>query len=95
MSGTSAGALNAFMVWYGMMLKQGQRGGFAAARQAVNNLWDTFQVRKGGEWGINLLGQQAYQMQDFGIDIRPQLSTRRISRTGWGGRCGSGRGRRT
>ena len=71
-SGTSAGALNAFMVWYGMMLKDGQKGGYAAAREAVNNLWNTFQVRKNGEWGINLLGQQAYQLQDFGIDIRPQ-----------------------
>lgn len=71
-SGTSAGALNAFMVWYGMMLKQAQPDRFAEARRAVNNLWDTFQVRKNGEWGINLLGQQAYRLQDFGIDIRPQ-----------------------
>ncbi len=72
LSGTSAGALNAFMVWYGMMLKEGQKGGYAAAREAVNSLWDTFQVRKSGEWGINLLGQQAYKLQDLGIDIRPQ-----------------------
>jgi NTE family protein len=72
LSGTSAGALNAFMVWYGMMLKEGQKGGYAEAREAVNNLWDTFQVRKNGEWGINLLGQQAYKLQDLGIDIRPQ-----------------------
>jgi hypothetical protein len=72
LSGTSAGALNAFMVWYGMMLKDGQKGVFAETRKAVNNLWDTFQMRKSGEWGINLLGQQAYKLQDFGIDIRPQ-----------------------
>ena len=57
------------MVWYGMMLKDGQPDRFAEARRAVNNLWDTFQVRKNGEWGINLLGQQAYRLQDFGIDI--------------------------
>jgi NTE family protein len=72
LSGTSAGALNAFMVWYGMMLKEGQKGGYAEAREAVNNLWDTFQVRKSGEWGINLLGQQAYKLQDLGIDVMPQ-----------------------
>ena len=83
LSGTSAGALNAFMVWYGMILKDGQKGGAAAARQAVNNLWDTFQVRKGGEWGINLLGQQAYQMQDFGIDIRPQYPPYFSDWLGW------------
>jgi hypothetical protein len=27
LSGKSAGAFNAFMVWYGMMLKEGQKGG--------------------------------------------------------------------
>ena len=72
LSGTSAGALNAFMVWYGMMLNDGRKGGFAAARQAVNNLWDTFQVRKSGEWGINLLGQQAYSIA--GLRHRYQTS---------------------
>src|SRR5512132_3438282 len=44
LSGTSTGALNAFMVWYGMMLKEGQPGRFAEARRTVNNLWDTLQV---------------------------------------------------
>jgi NTE family protein len=83
LSGTSAGALNAFMVWYGMMLNDGRKGGFAAARQAVNNLWDTFQVRKNGEWGINLLGQQTYQLQDFGIDIRPQYPPYFSDWLGW------------
>jgi hypothetical protein len=46
LSGTSAGALNAFMVWYGMMLNDGRKGGPAAARQAVNNLWDTGLLRR-------------------------------------------------
>src|SRR5512132_4107559 len=83
LSGTSAGALNAFMVWYGMMLKEGHPDRFAEARRAVNNLWDTFQVRKNGEWGINLLGQQAYQLQDFGIDIRPQYPPYFSDWLGW------------
>jgi hypothetical protein len=28
-------------------------------------------VRKSGELGVNLLGQQAYKLQDLGLDIRP------------------------
>ena len=71
------------MVWYGMMLKDGQPDRFAEARRAVNNLWDTFQVRKNGEWGINLLGQQAYRLQDFGIDIRPQYPPYFSDWLGW------------
>jgi hypothetical protein len=40
-------------------------------------------VRKGGEWGINLLGQQAYRLQDFGIDIRPQYPPYFSDWLGW------------
>jgi NTE family protein len=70
-SGTSAGALNAFMVWYGLMPKDGQRGSFSEAHRAVNRLWDTFQVNKSGEFMINALGLQAFKLQGLGVALRP------------------------
>lgn len=70
-SGTSAGALNAFMVWYGLMPKEGRSGSFSEARRAVNKLWDTFQVNKSGELMVNALGLQAYRLQGLGVALRP------------------------
>ncbi len=70
LSGTSAGALNAFMVWYGLLNHRGQTGAFAAARQALNRLWDTFQVNKLGEAGINTLTQYFYTLSESGISVK-------------------------
>lgn len=70
LSGTSAGALNAFMVWYGMMSKDGRPGSVAEARQAVNHLWDTFQVQKRGEQGMNWLAQYFYQLAELGVVVK-------------------------
>jgi len=39
LSGTSAGAQNAFMLWYGLL--DAKQNPFAEARSAVNGLWDT------------------------------------------------------
>lgn len=71
LSGTSAGALNAFMVWYGLMLRAGEEDRFAVARQSVNTLWDTFQVQRRGEWTMNWLGQQAFRAEGFGVSAQP------------------------
>ena len=73
LSGTSAGALNAFMVWYGMMAKGRKPGSFAEARRALNHLWDTFQVQKRGEEGMNTLAQQFYKLQELGVIIKQPL----------------------
>lgn len=73
LSGTSAGALNAFMVWYGLMAKDGRPGSYAEARRAVNNLWDTFQVQKRGEEGMNALAQQFYKLQELGVIIKQPM----------------------
>ena len=73
LSGTSAGALNAFMVWYGLMAKDGNPGSFAEARYAVNKLWDTFQVQKRGEEGMNALAQQFYKLQELGVIIKQPM----------------------
>lgn len=70
LSGTSAGALNAFMVWYGLMTKDGLPSRFAEARRVVNNLWDIFQVRKLGEVGMNWLAQSFYKLAELGLIIK-------------------------
>ncbi|MBL8398072.1 MAG: patatin-like phospholipase family protein [Candidatus Accumulibacter sp.] len=70
LSGTSAGALNAFMVWYGLLRHRGQPGAFAAARRALNHLWDTFQVNKLGEAGINSLTQYFYTLSESGVSVK-------------------------
>jgi hypothetical protein len=70
LSGTSAGALNAFMVWYGLMLKDGEAGRFAEARRAVTNLWETFRVQKCGEAAMNQFAQLMFGLQEFGLSIK-------------------------
>ncbi|HMW62506.1 MAG TPA: patatin-like phospholipase family protein, partial [Accumulibacter sp.] len=50
LSGTSAGALNAFSVWYGLMAKGNRTGSLSEARRVLKQLWDTFQVQKLGEY---------------------------------------------
>ena len=68
LSGTSAGALNAFMAWYGMLDEPANR--FDAARSAVNRLWDTFQVRKSGESSMNHFAQLLFKLQGAGLNVR-------------------------
>lgn len=70
LSGTSAGALNAFAVWYGLMAKAGRAGSSGEARRAVNQLWDTFQVQRLGEYGMNWFGQQIYKLAELGLMLK-------------------------
>lgn len=70
LSGTSAGALNAFMVWYALMLNDGEKGRFAAAREAVENLWLTFQVQKEGEAAMNRFGQLVFGLHEYGLSVK-------------------------
>lgn len=70
LSGTSAGALNAFMVWYGLMTDGSLSGRFAEARRAVNHLWDVFQVCKSGEVGMNWLTQSFYRLAELGVTLK-------------------------
>jgi len=69
LSGTSAGALNAFMVWYGLL--GAKQNPFAEARKALNGLWDTFQARKSGELGMNHFAQFAFKLQGTGLSFKP------------------------
>lgn len=67
LSGTSSGALNAFMVWYGLLSNPQQP--FSKARAVLKQLWDTFQVRKTGEASLNTCAQFFYQWQNFGVHL--------------------------
>ncbi|MFO1372273.1 MAG: patatin-like phospholipase family protein [Candidatus Competibacteraceae bacterium] len=68
LSGTSAGALNAFMVWYGLL--DAKQNHFAEARKALNKLWDTFQVQKSGELSMNNFAQFFFKLQGVGLDFK-------------------------
>lgn len=70
LSGTSAGALNAFMTWYGLLLKKDQTGGFTEAIEALDRLWTEFPARKTGEFSINSLAQQLFALQGIGIGLQ-------------------------
>ncbi len=70
LSGTSAGALNAFMVWYDLMPKKGADGSCAEAREAVNGLWDVFQANKSGERAINQLMQIMFRLESVGLSVK-------------------------
>lgn len=75
LSGTSSGALNAFMVWYGCLASKDKP--FEGAQRALRGLWDTFQVKKSGEWGMNSFAQLLYQFQSLGFNLKspaPPLS---------------------
>lgn len=69
LSGTSAGALNAFMVWYGLL--DAKQHPFAEARKVLNGLWDTFQARKSGELSMNHFAQLAFALQGTGLSFKP------------------------
>jgi len=68
LSGTSSGALNAFMVWYGLL--NGKPNPFAEARRALNDLWDTFQAQKSGELSMNHFAQLAFKLQTAGLEFK-------------------------
>ncbi|MDS4014036.1 MAG: patatin-like phospholipase family protein [Candidatus Accumulibacter sp.] len=70
LSGTSAGALNAFSVWYGLMAKGDRTGSIGEARRVLKQLWDTFQVQKLGEYGMNWFGQQIYKLAEMGLMLK-------------------------
>jgi NTE family protein len=55
LSGTSAGALCALMVWYGLAKKNGKSGSPQEARDALVGMWDNFVVRTFGEFALNAL----------------------------------------
>ena len=59
LSGTSAGALNALMVWYGLAPKRGagERPSYRAAREQLVHFWETFTASEFAEIAHNALTQ--------------------------------------
>src|SRR5262249_29832372 len=71
LSGTSAGALCALMVWYGLAPKKGSPGS-GSAREAINKLddfWSDFLARKGAEVVLNFLTYSAVRAEEIEIPV--------------------------
>ena len=70
LSGTSAGALCAFMTWYGLMPKPDRDGDFYEAQSALDRLWTVFSAQTPGEMAVNSLIQRAFLMEGTGLEVR-------------------------
>ncbi len=66
LSGTSAGALNAFMTWYGLAPKPSGSGSPGEAIAAVHRLWETFQAKTPSEILFNSMVLQALKAHGRG-----------------------------
>ena len=84
LSGTSAGALCALMVWYGLVPKNGRPGSESAAIDKLNDFWDHFVAKAGAETVLNSTDIRRTQGRGDGdtgawnkcADLRPQSSRR-------------------
>ena len=70
LSGTSAGALNAFLVWYAMMLHEGKPRRNHEARKALEKLWQEFSAQRLGEHVANFLGQCHFSLRRLGVSLK-------------------------
>ncbi len=64
LSGTSAGALCALMVWYGLASKNGRPGSVRAATDKLNRFWDAFAATTPAEMMLNLFSFSALTAQE-------------------------------
>jgi len=69
LSGTSAGALCALLVWYGLAPKNGSQGSAADARKQLNDFWDNFVAKTGAENVLNLLTYGAFKAEETEIPV--------------------------
>jgi len=70
LSGTSAGALCALMVWYGLAPKKHGRPGSADdAIESLNDFWEGFVASTGAETALNLLTYGAYWAEEKEIPV--------------------------
>lgn len=68
-SGTSAGALCALMVWYGLAPKAGNPGSVGEAIERLNYLWDTFAARTRTEVRHNALSRLYLWLRERGMPL--------------------------
>jgi NTE family protein len=69
LSGTSAGALCALMVWYGLAPKNGVTGSPSEAREALGEMWDKFVARTRGEIALNALTHGSFLAQEKELPV--------------------------
>lgn len=67
LSGTSAGALCAFVTWYGLVAKGAAAGSTTAAIAALDRLWTTFAATTPGEMVLNTAVIQGLRAQARGL----------------------------
>ena len=69
-SGTSAGALCALMVWYGLVPKVGgSRGSVPEAIDKLNRFWDDYVAKTGTETLMNLFTYGALRAEETEIPV--------------------------
>jgi NTE family protein len=69
LSGTSAGALCALMVWYGLAPKPGSPGSPDEAIDTLNDFWNDFVASTGPENALNLLTYGAFWAEEKEIPV--------------------------
>ena len=71
LSGTSAGALCALMVWYGLAPKTGIPGSGSElqAREKLNQFWDDFVAKAGAENVLNFLTYRTFWLEQMEIPM--------------------------
>jgi NTE family protein len=68
LSGTSAGALCALMVWYGLAPKKnGSPGSVAEASTLLNGFWEDFVAKTGAETVLNFFTYRAFRAEEMEI----------------------------
>jgi NTE family protein len=70
LSGTSAGALCAMMVWYGLIKKEnGKDGSEISAIQKLNDFWDQFVAKTPAETALNMFTFGALRAEETEIPV--------------------------
>jgi NTE family protein len=69
LSGTSAGALCALMVWYGLAPKAGKPGSEDAAIDCLNDFWNDFVASTGAETVLNFLTYGTFWAEEKEIPV--------------------------
>jgi NTE family protein len=78
-SGTSAGALCALMVWYGLAPKAGKPGSVGEAIERLNYLWDTFAAQTRAEVQHNSLSVLLLKAREKGLLLLPEHNPHGLS----------------
>jgi NTE family protein len=67
LSGTSAGALCALMVWYGLAQKNGKPGSVLEAGKGLDKFWNDFVASPGAEAVLNFLTYRLFRAEEMEV----------------------------